>query len=275
MEKIVNLLREFGLTEYEIRAFVTLLKIKTATAEQISGAGRIPLPRVYDTLTELKKKGFVLESKTRPKKFKPTSPERALNNLIKIKRVNFEEQIKILENNIKKVNESLSEIEPIETPKEIEIFTTIWSTENRRNVIKSLNEQLDSAKKNVICFAGDFSWFPESIESMKNALKRNVEVKVLAGKLNDSKEFLKNFNKAKKLGLKIKSGYDGILRGYVIDNEIISLAIKGSEKGVNVAEDGLPKSDKHRRYELLTMSNPMLANALKENFKFWWDKIKS
>jgi len=70
MEKIEELLRDFGLTEYEIKAFVTLLKLKVATAEQISEVGNIPLPRVYDTLSELKNKGFVLISKTRPKRFK-------------------------------------------------------------------------------------------------------------------------------------------------------------------------------------------------------------
>jgi sugar-specific transcriptional regulator TrmB len=272
MEKVENLLREFGLTEYEVRAFVTLLKLEIATAEQISGTGNIPLPRVYDTLSELKKKGFVLISRTRPKKFKPLSPEKALNNLIKIKRANFEDGIKNLEKSVKNIKEVLAEIEPVESPKEESI--TVWSTEKRRNVIKSLNEQLDSAKKEVLCFAGDISWFPEAIDPIKNALKRNIEISILAKELKNSKEFLKNINKAKKLGLKIKTGYEGTLRGYIIDGEKISLAIKTSEKGVNIAEDGLPKSDEYRKYELITIENSVLATALKENFKFWWSKLR-
>lgn len=273
MERVENLLREFGLTEYEIRAFITLLKLKVATAEQISETGNIPLPRVYDTLTELKNKGFVLISKTRPKKFKFISPEEALNNIIKIKRDNFEENIKSLEKNKKEVNKVLVGIEPVETPKE-ELFT-VWSTEKRRNVIKSLNDQLDSAKKEVLCFAGDMSWFSESIDHIKSTLKRNIEIKILAKGLdNESKEFLRNVGRAKKLGLKIRTGYEGNLRGYIIDEEIVSLAIKTSEKGVNIAEEGLPKSDEYRKYELITISNSIIAKALKENFNFWWNKIK-
>ena len=272
MERVENLLREFGLTEYETRAFITLLKLKVTTAEQISQVGNIPLPRVYDTLTELKNKGFVLISKTRPKKFKTVSPEKALNNLIKIKRDSFEENAKNLEKNIKEINKVLSEIEPIETPKE-ELFT-IWSTEKRRNVVKSLNEQLDSAKKEVLCFAGDMSWFSESIDHIRSTLKRNIEIKILAKGLDNSKDFLKNVNRAKKLGLKIKTGYESVLRGYIIDGETVSLAIKTSEKGVNIAEEGLPKSDAYRKYELITISNSVISQALKENFKFWWDKIK-
>lgn len=272
MERIENLLREFGLTEYEIRAFITLLKLKIATAEKISEIGNIPLPRVYDTLTELKNKGFVLISKTRPKKFKVESPEKALSNLIKTKRDNFEDRVKNLEKNIKEINKLLIDIEPIETPEE-ELFT-IWSTEKRRNVIKSLNEELDSAKKEVLCFAGDMSWLSESTDHIKGTLKKNIEIKILARGLDGSKEFLKNLNKAKKLGLKIKTGYEGILRGYIIDGEVASLAIKTSDKGINIAEEGLPKTDTYRKYELITISNSVISQALKENFKFWWNKLK-
>ncbi|OGI12108.1 hypothetical protein A3K64_02105 [Candidatus Micrarchaeota archaeon RBG_16_36_9] len=273
MERVENLLREFGLTEYEIKAFLTLLKLKVATAEQISEIGNIPLPRVYDTLTELKNKGFVFISKTRPKKFKFISPEEALNNLIKIKRDNFEKNSKNLEKNIKEINKILSEIEPVEALKE-ELFT-IWSTEKRRNVVKSLNDQLDNAKKEVLCFAGDMSWFYESIDHIKSTLKRNVDIKILAKEIDeDSKEFLKNIGKAKKLGIKIKTGYKGTLRGYIIDEDIVSLAIKTSDKGVNVAEEGLPKTDAYRKYELVTINNSVIAKALKENFNFWWNKLK-
>lgn len=274
MEGVEGILREFGLTEYEVRAYITLLRLRISTAEQISDVGSIPLPRVYDTLTELKKKGFVLISKTRPKKFRPIAPEKALNNLIEIKKNSFEEGMKSLEESVKKVNEALSEFITIETPKEEDVFT-VWSTEKRMNVVKSLNEQLDKAKKEVLCFAGDMSWLPECIDSIKSALKRNINIKILARELSNSKEFLKNVKKARKLGLRIKTGYNGVLRGYIVDNEAASLAIKTSDKGVNIAEDGTPKTDVFRRYELITIENSVIAQALKENFKFWWDKIKA
>jgi len=80
MEDEAILLKEMGLTEYETKSYLTLLKLGIATAEQISEAASIPLPRVYDTLVELQKKGFVLISKGRPKKFKPNPPKKALKN---------------------------------------------------------------------------------------------------------------------------------------------------------------------------------------------------
>lgn len=275
MEKIEDVLREFGLTEYEIKAFVTLLKTETATAEHISEMGSIPLPRVYDTLVELKKKGFVLISKTRPKKFKAISPEKALQSLLKTKRDSFEANAKKLEADIESVKSLIPEIENIkkkDATKE-ELFT-LWSTEKRINVVNFLNEKISGSKMEVLCFAGDLSWLPESINLVKDALKRGVNVKIVCRELENTKEFLSNIAKAKKLGLKLKTGYTSNLRGYIIDGATASLAIKTSDRGINVTEDGMPKNDTTRKYELITLENSLIASALKENFDFWWAKLK-
>jgi sugar-specific transcriptional regulator TrmB len=275
MERIEEILREFSLTEYEIKAFVTLLKTDTATAEQISEMGSIPLPRVYDTLVELKKKGFVLISKSRPKKFKAISPEKALQSLLKIKKDAFENNAKHLESNIENIKNFLPEIElnkKRDSNKE-ELFT-LWSTERRINVVNLLNERLSNSKKEVYCFAGDLSWLSESIDTIKSALRRGVEIKIVCREIENTKEFMANISKAKKLGLKIKAGYTSNLRGNIIDGVSVSLAVKTSDKGVNIPEDGIPKNDTVRRYELITIENSLIASALKENFEFWWSKLK-
>ena len=271
MEEIENLLREFGLTEYEIRAFTTLLKLEIATAEQLSEIGKIPLPRVYDTLTELKKKGFVLVSKTRPKKFKPISAEKALNNLIKIKKEDFEKKIKYLESNIKKIKNIITKIEPIETPKE-EMFT-IWSTEKRRNIIKNIEEIEEKAEKEILIFSGDFSWLSEVASSIKKSIKRGVKIRAIVFDTNGSKETEKNIKLAKKIGIDVRKGYRGLLRGQVIDSKIAYIAIKTSKKGINIIENGRPGIEGKSKYELMMFNNPSLASTFKENFEFWWKKL--
>ncbi len=271
MERVENLLREFGLTEYEVRAFITLLKLKVATAEQISEVGNIPLPRVYDTLTELKNKGFVLISKTRPKKFKLTSPGEALSNLIKIKRNTFEESAKNLEKNIKEVNKILSEIQTIETPKE-ELFT-IWSTEKRRNIIKNMQDLGESAAKEILIFSGDFSWLAEVASYLRKAIKRGVKVKAIVFDPLDSKEIQKNIRLAEKIGISVKKGYTGMLRGQVIDSKSAYIAVKTSNRGTNLIEGGRPGTEGESKYELMVFNDPSLVSAFKENFNFWWNKL--
>jgi sugar-specific transcriptional regulator TrmB len=261
MEKVENLLREFGLTEYEVRAFITLLKLKIATAEQISETGNIPLPRVYDTLSELKKKGFVLINRTRPKKFKPISPEKALKNLIDIKRKNFEEKAKNLEDSIKSIEDVISEIEPVEN---VEKSWNIWSTENRYNVQTVFNEIEKKAKKEILIFAGDMSWLPERESNIRNAIKSGVKVKILM-KEPGSKEIIKNLNKIKKLGAEVKLGYKSSLRGEIIDDENALIAFKS----MNAKEKNYKS-----KYELTVFENPVMIEVLKENFNFWWNKLR-
>ena len=103
-----TLLRTFGLTEYEVKAYTTLIKLGFATAEQISEAGNIPLPRVYDTLIELQKKGFAFISKTRPKKFKPIDPEKALKTLLEFHRIEHNERLSKLKSTIPNLIKSLT-----------------------------------------------------------------------------------------------------------------------------------------------------------------------
>jgi len=270
MEDVESALKTFGLTEYETRAYLTLLKLGVTTAENISIRGNIPLPRVYDTLVELQKKGFVLISKDRPKKFKPVNVEKALNNLIEIKKANMEKELKELKTNVKEIAKDLAFVEPIEkTEKE----WNIWSTEKRENVVRTLNEQITNATKEVVAFSGDMSWLPESIPALKHAIKKGISIRVVAGYVKHSKELAENLRRAKKIGLKVKTGYTGTLRGYVVDDKIAAIALKSSEKDLNLPKN-VNRSELTKKYELVILDNPAFAVAFKENFEHWWKKLK-
>jgi sugar-specific transcriptional regulator TrmB len=275
MEKIEDLLREFGLTEYEIKAFITLLKLKIATAEQISDIGAIPLPRVYDTLVELKKKGFVLISKGRPKKFKSVSPEKALDNLIKIKKDDFDRGIDHLKENVRNIKEIIPDMKLEDKPSQgrIEDLFTIWSTEKRKNVRAILDEQKESAKSEILIFSGDISWIEEAASIIRGAIRKGVKIRAIVHE-PENEDWKKNIETAKKMGIAIKTGYTGLMRGHVIDGSLVSIATKTSIAGLNVAGEGKPGSDSLNQYELITSDNPIMTKSFKENFEFWWKELK-
>jgi sugar-specific transcriptional regulator TrmB len=59
MERAERYLKEsFGLTSYEARAYLALLR-SALKPKDVSSAAGIPMPRVYDTLRGLEEKGFV------------------------------------------------------------------------------------------------------------------------------------------------------------------------------------------------------------------------
>ncbi|MFX0124270.1 MAG: TrmB family transcriptional regulator [Candidatus Hodarchaeota archaeon] len=74
-----------GLSNYESRAYLTLLLTGIRTAKEISNESKIPFGRVYDVLSSLEDKGLADRQESRPKKFVAKEPKIALNNLLKIK----------------------------------------------------------------------------------------------------------------------------------------------------------------------------------------------
>ncbi len=74
-------LKEFGLNEYEVRAYLTLIKNGALTAGELATLSKVPQPRIYDVIRTLMAKGFVTTSQGRPKQVIPLSPDSVMDAL--------------------------------------------------------------------------------------------------------------------------------------------------------------------------------------------------
>ena len=106
-DELKEFLRNANLSTYEIRAYTSLLPISNLTAREISKKSAVPSGRIYDILEELREKGLIEVSESRPKIYRIISPNIGFNNLIshitdesKRKTSFLIEQAKILENKI-------------------------------------------------------------------------------------------------------------------------------------------------------------------------------
>ena len=109
-EKLYKYLEEFGLNQYEAKAYVALVAKGTATASEISDASGIPYTRVYDALNSLESKGLIFKTPGRPMRFKAVHPSIALRNLRRKIRYDFEKKLKELERREKGVVEELCKL---------------------------------------------------------------------------------------------------------------------------------------------------------------------
>jgi len=75
-------LEEFGLSEYEVRAYLSMLKRNMASASDIAYYASIPRSKVYPILQKLERKGLVVLSKSKPIKGTAVHPESAFDDLI-------------------------------------------------------------------------------------------------------------------------------------------------------------------------------------------------
>lgn len=79
-----------GLSNYESRAYLTLLSTGIRSAKEIANESKIPFGRVYDVLSSLEDKSLADRQESRPKKFVAKEPKIALKNLLKMKKAELQ-----------------------------------------------------------------------------------------------------------------------------------------------------------------------------------------
>ena len=115
-DRVRRSLQEFGLTDYEIRSYSSLLEIGPATASELSEASDVPYSKIYEILGSLEKKGWIESEHGRPSKYYPKPPSLA----IEITKSQFENKLK--------TNEALvlDELQPLYEKKGVREHPDIW-----------------------------------------------------------------------------------------------------------------------------------------------------
>jgi len=81
--KVLKTLKKIGLTEYESKIYLTLIKHGTQTAKEISKKSKVPKNRIYDSVEFLKERCLIEEIIGTPKKYKAINPKIALSEYLK------------------------------------------------------------------------------------------------------------------------------------------------------------------------------------------------
>jgi sugar-specific transcriptional regulator TrmB len=97
-------LQRLGLTSYEARAYLALLRRDTSTAAETARLAGLPRQRVYDVLQSLVEKGLASTRPGRAVKYAATPPEHALESLV----AQHRQQLAELERDTASILESLT-----------------------------------------------------------------------------------------------------------------------------------------------------------------------
>jgi len=271
VEKIKTLLKQSGLTEYEARACLALIKLGKCTANEISSLEGVPLPRVYDTMTSLVKRGLVSVSRTRPQTFRITNFKRFFNILKSDEKIRFEKKMKEIDNVSSKFLKLANSLK-IESP--IEEKEGILSYSRRINVGEIWDEIQNGTKKEFLVFAGDLSWVGFRSKDIKKVIKKGVKYKVLWAK--SIKEVVPNVKKALKLGMKLRcyDNHPNDLRAIISDNKKLYLIRKTPKPGVDVKtlREGSHWSEDVADYIGVLIVSKMISEAFRNYFYLLWEK---
>jgi len=139
MDMLVEL-QGMGLTEYEAKVYLALVKFGVLSAKEVSERSGVPSNRVYETALALQRYGFVDIVPGKPKRFKAFAPDAAIREWLAKKR----EEVELLGEQSKSLVKVLREMESKKGP----LKTGVWITGGGRKAIaEKRNELISLAKK--------------------------------------------------------------------------------------------------------------------------------
>lgn len=247
-QEVYAALKEFGLTDYETRAFVALTINGISSAKEISDKTSIPYSRIYDILLNLESQGWVKVHQGRPMMYQAERPL----TVAKIAKKQLEDKYKRIESAL------IDKLEPL-YGNEKEIDTTpIWILKG--DVDLKISELLDNAKDAVrVLFANpDEDLLQEFFENFLNASTRKVAIEVVVPKDYEPKD-KKIWRKMLTIAT-IKTVSRIIFDGIIVDDENM-LIFLSSFFDIKVKEENM----------VFWISEKRLLNYSGTYFKYVWN----
>ncbi len=236
-EKVVDTLKQFDLSTYESLAYYSLLKMGTADVNTILRATKIPTGRVYDVLNSLVHKGLLTVQETRPKKYIPIDPSKALNKLINIKKENFDSEYSKLKKVAAGLEEDLNSLKGIKR-RDNTFWSLILEDENAHDLIceriNNANSEalvfVDTLHSKELCTNPDkpdafLCGLSVSLSDLDHIKSKGVDIKLLMDKKSKCYTHIyknpKQLDKIKKAGYNLRFANLKVMHFDIIDQESV------------------------------------------------------
>ncbi len=185
---MIEKLKKLGLTGYEAQAYLTLLKLGDAEADEIAINAKIPMGRIYNVLSSLEETRLVRAQDTRPRRYACVEPEAALERLSK----NKLDELKQISSEIETLADDLkSELSGVEARKTEKSFWTVAIGEESHGLVR---ECISGSREELLVFMASRMTSErlkkdllneehlELINALSDALKRGIEIKAILSK---------------------------------------------------------------------------------------------
>lgn len=260
-------LRDLGLSEYEARAYRSLLRTGPTTAKELSRASEVPMGRVYDVLNDLQQHDLVRnQTASRPKKYAPVEPTAALDRLLEERKQELRKREQQFESVVDELTAELETGDPIEE----QFWTAAVGAEE---TVDLLLERIAVAERSIIVIAGSSSpWFDVAdvgervVEELEAALNRGVDVKVLLGadvpgllSRSVGERYTRELADHEGFSVRTSEGVDGAFT--VFDAVEVSVAVP------NPLDPGEP-------FAMIDLKDPEFAGDVTDAFDPRWDEAQ-
>jgi sugar-specific transcriptional regulator TrmB len=245
-ENLISDLKEFGLSEYEAKSYLTLTVHGPLPASSISDLSKIPQSKIYEVLKSLISKCLAEYCNGKPLKYKAIEPLFALKKMFNQKKMK-------IENLKEKTNNLIKELKPFK-----ENGFGLWSSKGKIACLEKATSMISKAKDFGFATTSHFSRYPSLDEAYVKALKRGIKIKVLGtSDLDEAKKaraswYFKQGAEIRILPLDIQTTLG------IVDNREVCIRIDNNSLDSDV----------------IWSNNPALVNIFETYFKELWVRAK-
>jgi sugar-specific transcriptional regulator TrmB len=272
LASVIEKLKKLGLTGYEAQAYLALLKLGDAGADEIASAAKIPMGRIYNVLSNLEEYRLIRAQDTRPRKYVCVEPASAMERLLK----NKQEVLKHEASELEKLSSDLAaELSGVRGEQHAKSFWTVAIGDESHELY---SECILGAKKEVLFFMasritservkskvmkGKYSGI---ISALNEALHKGVEVKAI---LSRDVDFciLEEHPEIKKLLMHMRERFNCRLA------EIPSTPFDIID-GENVLLKMLNPVNPNELFAVVNIRDTKLAEELRKKFAAIWEKAE-
>jgi sugar-specific transcriptional regulator TrmB len=197
--EIQKALEALGLTEYETKAYISLVEKGTSTAGNLSKLTEIPHSKIYEVLMRLEKRKLIEAQKGRPILFKAVKPSTAIESIeTQLKdglEKDFSERKSSLEQNFKKRLTEISDAQKIVIEELEDLFGKNETVDPSEEIVWTFRGKanLDNQAKDIILYAQNevrlripYDDFSEVEPEIKAAHTKGVKIQLLVHHLTSS-----------------------------------------------------------------------------------------
>ncbi len=198
-DREITALRRLGLTDYEARAYLVLVKTGPKRASEISFKGQVPRTKTYGAIKELERKGLVHTIPDKPEVYEVVSPNDVLVPMVER-----------LNNELKTCDEVVQSLALSYASSKIvrrditELGTEFWIVRDRAKVNEHLSQLFDAAETTIDIMTtanGLVRAYKVHSESLERAKRRAVKVRLIAPSTPSTHPVAKEFSEVLELRL--------------------------------------------------------------------------
>ncbi|MFX1387865.1 MAG: TrmB family transcriptional regulator [Promethearchaeota archaeon] len=282
-------LKSANLPNYEINAYINLLKSNALTAKELSDKSNVPTGRIYEILEVLNKKGMIEIQDSRPKIYKAVAFNEASHNIISHLKNNQQRKLSFLINHAKQLESRINNLGFSIKSESSKIF---WSTAyGWRSIFELYLKRINALKANLLMTGflneNTLKILPRAKPFYKGiliALNRGIQVKYLWSFECDERPLSEEHNAKnemlfKKLSKKLKDLFN-------LSSKIPEFEMKFMQKRIPTFYDIFDNNRvliklqnpviPWQIFACLNILDPVLAHDLTEKYEQMWlfDAVK-